>query len=132
MSSSELYLLYSLRGSPVPLGGRLELLSLGGGLDAAVVEWALEEAGPGLAFAPLVGAVEVVLGPCVFEPVVCCGLWLVGSSPPLVSPTSVKAGVFVPMHWFLMLRFGPPGTACSSSQEARSRQVSSFKLPPYL
>jgi hypothetical protein len=64
MSSSELYLLYSLRGSPVPLGGRLELLSLGGGLDAAVVEWALEEAGPGLAFAPLVGAVEVVLGPC--------------------------------------------------------------------
>ena len=95
MSSSELYLLYSLRGSPVPLGGRLELLSLGGGLDAAVVEWALEEAGPGLAFAPLVGAVEVVLGPCVFEPVVCCGLWLVGSSPPLVSPTSVKAGVFV-------------------------------------
>ena len=79
MSSSELYLLYSLRGSPVPLGGRLELLSLGGVLDAAVVEWALEEAGPGLAFAPLVG--EVGLAPT----------W--GGNPPPATVAAMGAGM---------------------------------------
>ena len=57
----------------------MELLSLGGVLDAAVVEWALEEAGPGLAFAPLVG--EVGLAPT----------W--GGNPPPATVAAMGAGM---------------------------------------